>query len=73
MIRFRMIGGSVTVNCGVASKIPGSIVNEMISKEAGKQLELRIGHAAGTIACESEVEVRGKRDPGEEKHHIENS
>lgn len=55
----KTIGGSVTVNCGVAAKIPGSIVNEMVSEEAGKQLELRIGHAAGTIACESQVEVRG--------------
>jgi 2-methylaconitate cis-trans-isomerase PrpF len=51
--------GGGTANCGIAAKIPGTIVNEMISEDAKKRLEVRIGHPAGIIMCESQVETSG--------------
>lgn len=51
--------GSGTANCGVAARIPGGIINEMLSEDAKGRLELRIGHPAGIIACESQVETGG--------------
>jgi hypothetical protein len=50
-----------TICTGVAAKIPGTIVNEMIPPAAVKETRLRIGHPAGVIEVESIVdEERGR-------------
>ena len=46
--------GTATVCTGVAAKIPGTIVNQVIGKENPEEL-VRIGHPAGVINCYSEV------------------
>jgi 2-methylaconitate cis-trans-isomerase PrpF len=48
-----------TVCTGAAARIPGTIVNEALSKEADNRPEIRIGHPAGIIEIESSVEGRG--------------
>jgi methylitaconate Delta-isomerase len=55
----KTLGGSVTASCGAAAKIPGTIVNEAAGKEIAEREEIRIGHPAGIITCESEVEIVG--------------
>lgn len=54
--------GSGAANTGVAAKIPGTVVNEVFRPEAMKRLEVRIGHPAGIMVMESEVEVGGPGD-----------
>ena len=44
--------GTATVCTGVAAKIPGTIVNQVIGKENPEEL-VRIGHPAGVINCYS--------------------
>jgi len=53
----KTLGGSLTASCGVAAKLPGTIVNEIVSNASDKRREIRIGHPAGIITCESQVEV----------------
>jgi 2-methylaconitate cis-trans-isomerase PrpF len=45
-----------TICTGVAAKIPGTIVNEALSKRGMRSLEIRIGHPAGTITTEVDVQ-----------------
>lgn len=52
----KTLGGSNTASCGVTAKIPGTLVSEIVG-DAAKRSEIRIGHPAGIITCESEVEV----------------
>lgn len=47
--------GTGTVCTGAAAKIPGTIVNEMISESAAGDT-VRIGHPAGVISLEARVE-----------------
>jgi methylitaconate Delta-isomerase len=46
-----------TVCTGVAAKIPGTVVNELVSKSAVTAGEFRIGHPAGIIAIEVDVKM----------------
>lgn len=49
-----------TVCTGAAARIPGTIVNEVISREAESRMEIRIGHPAGIIEIEASVEGSGR-------------
>ena len=48
-----------TVCTGAAAKIPGTIVNEVLSSEGHDRPEIRIGHPAGIIRIEATVEGSG--------------
>lgn len=54
----KTLGGSVTASCGVAVRIPGTIPNEIAGDSVAQRPEIRIGHPAGVITCESEVQIR---------------
>lgn len=47
--------GTATVCTGVAAKIKGTLVNQVIGKENPEE-EVRIGHPAGVIQCFSDVD-----------------
>ena len=49
--------GTSTVCTGVASRLPGTIVNEM--SRPHNRREVRIGHPAGVIETETELELAG--------------
>ena len=49
--------GTSTVCTGVASRLPGTIVHEMARPH--NRREVRIGHPAGVIETETEVELQG--------------
>tara|TARA_B100000989_G_C19498220_1_gene453057 strand:- start:333 stop:1511 length:1179 start_codon:yes stop_codon:yes gene_type:complete len=51
--------GTSTVCTGVASRLPGTIVNEACRPETLDNKTVRIGHPAGVIETETEVEVKG--------------
>jgi len=51
--------GTSTVCTGVASRIPGTIVHEMTRPESLGNLVVRIGHPAGVISTETQVELKG--------------
>ena len=51
--------GTSTVCTGVASRIPGTIVNEACRPDTQDRLEVRFGHPAGVIETESEVKLEG--------------
>ncbi len=51
--------GTSTVCTGIAAKLPGTIVHEACRPEAQDRLEVRIGHPAGVIETESDVELQG--------------
>ncbi|MDI7259383.1 MAG: PrpF domain-containing protein [Thermodesulfobacteriota bacterium] len=53
--------GSGTVCTGTAARIPGTIVNEFLSKSAKNRKEVRIGHPAGVIPIEVEVKMEGRK------------
>jgi 2-methylaconitate cis-trans-isomerase PrpF len=57
----KTLGGSVTASCGVAAKIPGTTVNEIMSGTKFDNEEIRIGHPAGVITCNSKVEGTSSR------------
>jgi 2-methylaconitate cis-trans-isomerase PrpF len=59
----KTLGGSVTASCGVTARIPGTIVNEIVGTKVAQRSEIRIGHPAGIITCESEIQIQ--------KSHIE--
>jgi 2-methylaconitate cis-trans-isomerase PrpF len=46
-----------TVSTGVAAKIPGTVVSEVIKEEVKFRVRMNIGHPAGSIPAESIVEV----------------
>jgi len=48
-----------TVCTGIASKLAGTIVHEACRAEAQSRVEVRIGHPAGVIKTESDVELDG--------------
>ncbi|NMM62414.1 3-methylitaconate isomerase [Clostridium sp. P21] len=48
-----------TVSTGVAAKIPGTVVSEVVKEEAKSRVRMNIGHPAGCIPAESIVEVEG--------------
>ena len=48
-----------TVCTGIASKLEGTIVYEACRAEAQSRVEVRIGHPAGVILTESDVELDG--------------
>lgn len=52
--------GSGTVCTGVAARIPGTIVNEVIPKKAREKEVIRIGHPAGVCTVESIVQPKGQ-------------
>lgn len=47
-----------TICTGVAAKIPGTIVNEVVTEKAKKEPTVRIGHPAGVIEVETQVEQK---------------
>ena len=49
--------GTSTVCTGVASRLPGTIVSEMARPH--NRREVRIGHPAGVIETETEIELEG--------------
>ncbi len=51
--------GTSTVCTGVASRIPGTIVNEVCRPETIGNLDIRFGHPAGVIQTEASVELQG--------------
>lgn len=53
--------GSGTVCTGTAARIPGTTVNEFLSKPVKNRKEVRIGHPAGIIPIEVEVKMEGKK------------
>jgi 2-methylaconitate cis-trans-isomerase PrpF len=53
--------GSGTICTGTAARIPGTIVNEFLSKSVKNRKEVRIGHPAGIIPIEVEVKMDGKK------------
>ncbi|MDN5347688.1 MAG: methylitaconate Delta-isomerase [Clostridia bacterium] len=48
-----------TICTGVAAKIPGTVVYEVLKEDAKKRKELVFGHPAGKIDVEAEVEDNG--------------
>ena len=50
-----------TVATGAALRIPGSVVRDVLKKEAEDRAEVYIGHPSGRIPVESEVAVDGDR------------
>jgi 2-methylaconitate cis-trans-isomerase PrpF len=50
--------GSVSCVTGLAAVVPGSLVNQAANPKAG-QIVIRIGHPAGVIEVEAEVETSG--------------
>ncbi|MFX0200932.1 MAG: 2-methylaconitate cis-trans isomerase PrpF family protein [Candidatus Hodarchaeota archaeon] len=51
--------GTGAVCTGISAKIPGTIVNEVFSEAAKKESIVRIGHPAGIMQVEAEVEQKG--------------
>ena len=51
--------GSGTICTGTAARIPGTIVNEVLSKSARDANVVRIGHPAGVIPIEVSVAMEG--------------
>jgi hypothetical protein len=51
--------GTSTVCTGVASRIPGTIVNEMTRPDTLENPVVRIGHPAGVISTETRVRLKG--------------
>jgi 2-methylaconitate cis-trans-isomerase PrpF len=49
--------GTGTVCTGAAAKIPGTIVNELLTEEAKGRKRILIGHPAGVIPVEAETIV----------------
>lgn len=58
-IAHKTYAGTSTACTGVAARIPGSIVFEMLRPEARDRMEIRIGHPAGVIDTESDVVLAG--------------
>jgi 2-methylaconitate cis-trans-isomerase PrpF len=54
----KTLGGSTTASCGVMARIPGTIVNEIAGAKLAQRSEIRIGHPAGIITCESEIQIQ---------------
>jgi len=52
--------GTGTVCMGAAARIPGTIVNDVLKKEAHSRVQIKIGHPAGIIPVESAIEKRDK-------------
>ncbi len=50
-----------TVATGVAARIPGTIVNEMLPKRVARKKTVEIGHPAGVVSIEAEVADSGKQ------------
>lgn len=51
--------GTGTVCTGVAARIPGTIVREVLKEDAKNRLQVNIGHPAGIIPVESEIRKEG--------------
>ena len=51
--------GTSTVCTGVASRLPGTIVHEACKPETLDNIIVRIGHPAGVIETETQVEIKG--------------
>ena len=58
-ITHKTYAGTSTACTGVAARIPGSIVYEMLRESARDRVEIKIGHPAGVIDTESEVVLAG--------------
>jgi len=58
-ITHKTYAGTSSACTGVAARIPGSIVYEMLREDARDRVEIRIGHPAGVIDTESEVVLSG--------------
>ena len=58
-ISHKTYAGTSTACTGVAARIPGSLVAEVLRPEARDRAEIRIGHPAGVIDTESEVVLDG--------------
>ncbi len=48
-----------TVTTGVAAKIPGTVVSEVVCEASKAEVRMEIGHPAGSITVEADVEVNG--------------
>jgi 2-methylaconitate cis-trans-isomerase PrpF len=59
-IAHKTYAGTSTVCTGVAARIPGSLVAEVLCDAARRRMELRIGHPAGVIDTESDVVLSGE-------------
>lgn len=53
--------GTGTISTGTAARIPGTVVNDMLRESAKKKAEVRIGHPAGIINLDVEVEMEGQK------------
>ena len=51
--------GTSTVCTGVASRLPGTIVHEACKPETLDNIIVRIGHPAGVIETETQLEIEG--------------
>ena len=51
--------GTSTVCTGVASRLPGTVVHQACKTETLENKTVRIGHPAGVIETETEVELLG--------------
>ncbi len=64
-ITHKTYAGTSTACTGVAARIPGTIVHQALRIAARDTLEIRIGHPAGVIDTQAEVELSSSgRNPG---------
>lgn len=56
----KVFAGTSTICTGVAARVRGSVVNEVLSPEGAEAPVVRIGHFSGTIPVEAAVEGEGK-------------
>jgi 2-methylaconitate cis-trans-isomerase PrpF len=54
----KTLGGSMAASCAVAARIPGTIVNEIAGEKVAHRSAVSIGHPAGAMTCESEIQIR---------------
>jgi len=64
-ITHKTYAGTSTACTGVAARIPGTIVHQALRIAARDTLEIRIGHPAGVIDTQADVELSAEgRNPG---------
>ena len=64
-IAHKTYAGTSTACTGVAARIPGTIVHQALREAAHHRIEIRIGHPAGAIDTEADVELSAAgRNPG---------
>jgi len=58
-VMHKTYAGSGALCTGIASRIGGTIVHEVLRKEAASQNKVRIGHPGGVMEVEAEIEKAG--------------